>query len=457
MNISEIHKRHHDFFNSQQTKNISFRIKSLKKFQAVLIKNEEAILEALNRDLGKSSFEAYTSEYAVVMSELKKMIKNTARWAKPKRVSSSPLNFPSKDYILPEPYGCALQISPWNYPFQLSLASLVGAVAAGNTVVLKPSEHAPKTAELIAQLIGKSFDPDHVTVVNGGANEAQELLSLRWNHIMFTGSTTIGKIVAKAAAEHLTPTVLELGGKNPCIVDATAPIELTARRIVWSKFVNCGQTCIAPDFLLVDASIKDRLLDALVNEIKKAYGDDASTSDSYSKLAHHKHFDRMLSLIKGSKLIYGGDHQRDSKYFGPTVLEIENTQHPTMDDEIFGPILPVMSYTDEETIHSVVARLERPLGFYVFSKRSTFIDKLMHRYSFGGGVANDSVIQFLNDKLPFGGVGHSGMGSYHGKHSFDAFTHAKPFVKRGTWIDPSIRYAPFPTSFGWLKTLLKSI
>ena len=218
MNISEIHKRHHDFFNSQQTKNISFRIKSLKKFQAVLIKNEEAILEALNRDLGKSSFEAYTSEYAVVMSELKKMIKNTARWAKPKRVSSSPLNFPSKDYILLEPDGCALQISPWNYPFQLTLASLVGAVAAGNTVVLKPSEHAPKTAELIAQLIGESFDPDHVTVVNGGANEAQELLSLRWDHIMFTGSTTIGKIVAKAAAEHLTPTVLELGGKNPYVL-----------------------------------------------------------------------------------------------------------------------------------------------------------------------------------------------------------------------------------------------
>ena len=457
MSIPSVHESHRNFFQSQRTKDITFRLEHLKQFQRVLMLNEDKILTALHEDLGKSSFEGFTSEYAVVMGELKKMIKHARRWSKPKRVGSSPLNFPSKDYIIPEPYGCALQISPWNYPFQLALVSLIGAVAAGNTVVLKPSEHAPKTAELIEKLIRDSFLPEHVTVVNGGAKEAQELLSLRWDHIMFTGSTTIGKIVARAAAEYLTPTVLELGGKNPCIVDATAPIELTARRIVWSKFVNCGQTCIAPDFLLVDASIKDRLLDALVNEIKRAYGDDASTSDSYSKLAHHKHFDRMLSLIKGSTLVYGGDHHRDSKYFGPTILEIENTQHPTMDDEIFGPILPVISYTEEEKIHEVIAQLERPLGFYVFSKRSKFIHNLMHRYSYGGGVANDAVIQFLNDKLPFGGVGHSGMGAYHGKHSFDAFTHAKPFVKRGTWIDPRIRYAPFPKSYGWIKTLLKSI
>lgn len=456
MDISDIHKNHRDFFHSQQTKNIPFRINSLKKFQSVLTANEEIILEALHNDLGKSSFEGFISEYSLVMNELKKMIKNTKRWAKPKRVASSPLNFPSKDYILPEPFGCCLQISPWNYPFQLSLVSLIGAVAAGNTVVLKPSEHAPKTAELIAKLIGDSFTPEHVTVVNGGAKEAQDLLALRWDHIMFTGSTSIGKIVAKAAAEHLTPTVLELGGKNPCVVDATAPIQLTARRIVWSKFVNCGQTCIAPDFILVDASIKEQLLNALVAEIKKAYGEDASQSASYSNIAHHKHFDRLLSLIEGSELIYGGDHKREKKYFGPTVLEVAERKHPTMDDEIFGPILPVMSYTNEETIHEVVSSLERPLGFYVFSKRSKFINELMHRYSYGGGVANDAVIQFLNDKLPFGGVGHSGMGAYHGKHSFDAFTHAKPFIKRGTWIDPSIRYAPFPTSYGWIKTLLKS-
>lgn len=453
MTVLKIQQKQREFFASQTTKNPSFRKNSLKRFQNVLIRKENDINAALAADLGKSTFEAFLTEYFVVMKELRTMIKNLEQWSQPRRISASVFNFPSKDYLIPEPFGCALQISPWNYPFQLSLATLIGAVAAGNTVVLKPSEHAPKTAALLAELIAEAFPPEHVTVLNGDAKIAQELLALRWDHIIFTGSTHIGKIVAKAAAEHLTPTILELGGKNPCIVDASAPIALSAKRIVWGKFVNCGQTCIAPDYLLVDRKIKDDLLAAMVKEIKLAYGEDAETSESYGRIAHQKHFDRLVQMIESSTLVYGGKHNADKRFIEPTLLEVNDKTHPTMADEIFGPILPVLAYDDEAEIDEIVAQFERPLGFYVFSKRSRFIQNLFERYSFGGGVANDSMIQFVNDKLPFGGVGHSGLGAYHGKYSFDAFTHFKPVVKRGIWLDPSIRYAPYPKSFGWLKKL----
>ncbi len=457
MKISDIHLKQHAFFKTQQTKNIQFRKDSLIRFQAVLKEEENAINQALFADLGKPEFEAYLTEYFVVMSELKTMIKNLERWAMPKRIKSSLLNFPSKDYLLPEPYGCCLQISPWNYPFQLSLATVIGAVAAGNTVVLKPSEHAPKTAEVVANIIAKSFDPQHVTVVKGDETAAKELLQLRWDHIIFTGSTKIAKIIAKAAAVHLTPTILELGGKNPCIVDASASIQLSAKRIVWGKFLNCGQTCIAPDYVLAEASIKDQLIEAIINEIKHAFGEDASMSASYGRIAHNKHFDRMVYLVRDTELAHGGDHNATTKYFGPTVLEVNDCSHPTMEEEIFGPILPVLAYKNEDEIDTIIEQYERPLGFYVFSKRKKFIKRILTQYSYGGGVANDSLIQFANDNLPFGGVGHSGMGAYHGKYSFDAFTHYKPFIKRGTWIDPSIRYAPYPKSFNWLKKLLKNI
>ena len=457
MKIQEIHHNHLAFFKSQQTKNVAYRKDSLKRFQSVLKKEEKSITAALFNDLGKAEFEAYLTEYFVVMGELKVMIQNLEKWSQARRIKSSALNFPSKDYLLPEPFGVCLQISPWNYPFQLSLATLIGAVAAGNTVVLKPSEHAPKTANLLAELIAQAFDPQHVTVVNGDASAAKELLDLRWDHIIFTGSTHIGKIIAKAAAEHLTPTILELGGKNPCIVDASAPIQLTAKRIVWGKYVNCGQTCIAPDYLLVEESVKTPLLKALVEEIKKAYGEDASTAHSYGRIAHQRHFDRLVDLIKGSELVYGGDHDDKTRYFGPTLLEVQDTQHPTMAEEIFGPILPVLTYSNDNELEPIIDSFERPLGFYVFSKRKKFIEEIFHRYSYGGGVANDTMIQFANDRLPFGGVGYSGMGAYHGQHSFDAFTHFKPFIKRGTWIDPFVRYAPYPTSFNWLKKLLNLI
>ena len=453
MQIYSIQEQQRSFFQAKNTRDISFRKSALKTFKKVLEDNEQNIFDALAKDLGKPAFESYFSEYYVVLAEIKTMLKNMELWAMPQRVKSSPLNFPSRDYLLPEPYGCVLQISPWNYPFQLSLATLVGAVAAGNTVVLKPSEHAPATAELLAILVEKAFVPAHVTVVNGGAEIAKALLELRWDHITFTGSTHIGKIIARAAAEHLTPTLLELGGKNPCIVDASAPVKLTAKRIVWGKFMNCGQTCIAPDYLLVEEKIKPALIEAIKNEIVQAYGEDPSASDSYGRIAHEKHFERLVDMIKGTPLLHGGENDPGSRYLAPTLLEVSSTDHPVMKDEIFGPILPLLTYTNEDEIDGIIRQFERPLGFYVFSKRKKFIQQLMNDYSFGGGVANDSVIQFANDHLPFGGVGHSGMGAYHGKHSFDTYTHYKPFVHRGTWIDPAVRYAPYPKTLGWLKKL----
>ncbi len=457
MQISEIRKNQLNFYKTQKTKNTAYRKNSLKRFQSVLIDAENEIYMALQNDLGKPEYEAFLTEYFVILSELHLMIKNLTSWSKPIRVKSSLVNFPSTDYLLPEPFGNCLQISPWNYPFQLSLATLIGAVAAGNTVVLKPSEHAPNTSSLLAKLIAKAFDPEHVTVVEGTAKEAQELLAERWDHITFTGSTKVGKIIAKAAAEHLTPTLLELGGKSPCIVDQTSPIKLTAKRIVWGKFLNCGQTCIAPDYLVVHHSIKNKLIEALKKEITNAYGENPAESESYGKIAYRTHFLRMQNLIDSTTPIFGGDFNENNLYFGPTLLELESIDHPSMKEEIFGPILPILSYNSEDELIQIINKFEKPLGFYVFSKRNKFIKKLNDIFSYGGGVANDSVIQFANNNLPFGGIGHSGMGSYHGKNSFRAYTHYKPFVKRGTWIDPFIRYAPYPKSFNWLKSVLKKI
>lgn len=457
MHIKEILEKQRNFYHSQKTKDPKFRSNSLKQFLEHLTEFEPQVSKALHEDLGKSNFESFLTEFNVIKGETKKMIHSLESWSKPKRVKASLLNFPSKDYLIPEPYGCCLQISPWNYPFQLSLATLIGAVAAGNTVVLKPSEYAPNTSKLLAELISKSFTPEHVTVIEGAADTAKALLNERWDHITFTGSTMIGKIVAKAAAEHLTPTLLELGGKNPCIIDGSAPIEVTAKRIVWGKYLNCGQTCIAPDYLLVNEKVKESLVAALKKEIQAAYGDNPEISPSYGRIAHSKHFNRLVMLMEGSNLLHGGKTNAKTLYIEPTLLEVKDTEHPTMKDEIFGPILPVISYTDEKEIERIVAQYEHPLGFYIFSKRKKFIQTLLDRNSFGGGVVNDSMIQFVNDQLPFGGVGHSGMGSYHGKNSFDAYTHYKPVIKRGLWLDPSIRYAPYPKSFEWLKKLLNLI
>lgn len=455
--IDNLYQKQKVFFDSQITLPNAFRIKKLKALQKELGKREKDIYEALKNDLSKSGFESMASETVLVEKEIAKMIKMLPLWNRPHRAKSSLINFPSKDYIVPEPYGKTLIISPWNYPFQLSVTPLVGAVAAGNTVVLKPSEFAPHTASIIHSIIETVFDEEHVAVVEGDASTATTLLKKQWDYIMFTGSTVVGKIVAKAAAEYLTPTTLELGGKSPCIVDETAPVSITAKRLVWGKFLNCGQTCIAPDYLLVHENIKDKLIQELILHIEKSFGKNQQDSTDYGRIVHQKHFNKLKKSLQNQKLVYGGQMDEKKLFFGPTLIENPPLESELMQEEIFGPILPITGYKEEEDIHNILEKRERPLAFYVFSKRKKFINKLFHRYSFGGGVANDSIIQFANDNLPFGGVGHSGIGAYHGKYSFKNFTHEKPIIKRSFWFDLPGRYAPYPKSLSLLKFLLKNL
>ena len=455
--IDNLYQKQKVFFDSQITLPNAFRIKKLKALQKELGKREKDIYEALKNDLSKSGFESMASETVLVEKEIAKMIKMLPLWNRPHRAKSSLINFPSKDYIVPEPYGKTLIISPWNYPFQLSVTPLVGAVAAGNTVVLKPSEFAPHTASIIHSIIETVFDEEHVAVVEGDASTATTLLKKQWDYIMFTGSTVVGKIVAKAAAEYLTPTTLELGGKSPCIVDETAPVSITAKRLVWGKFLNCGQTCIAPDYLLVHENIKDKLIQEIILHIEKSFGKNQQDSTDYGRIVHQKHFNKLKKSLQNQKLVYGGQMDEKKLFFGPTLIENPPLESELMQEEIFGPILPITGYKEEEDIHNILEKRERPLAFYVFSKRKKFINKLFHRYSFGGGVANDSIIQFANDNLPFGGVGHSGIGAYHGKYSFKNFTHEKPIIKRSFWFDLPGRYAPYPKSLSLLKFLLKNL
>ena len=454
MEIKTINQNQKAFFNSNVPQAIPYRKAALKKLLRTIENKEDEIYKALFEDLKKSKYESLVTEIFIIKKEIKSTLRNLNSWSKTKRIASSLINYPTRDYLIPEPYGCTLQISPWNYPFQLALVSVINAVGAGNTVVLKPSEYAPKTSEIVEEIINESFVPEHVCVVQGDAKVSTELLKLRWDYVFFTGSTSVGKIVAQAAAKHLTPYTLELGGKNPCIIDQTAPLTLTARRIVWGKYVNCGQTCIAPDYLLVHQSIVSELNQALILEIKKAFGENPQQSSSYGKIINQKHLLRLKKMLEGESIIHGGKVDEKELYFEPTLINQPDLNSEIMKDEIFGPLLPILSYENEEELKPIINRYEKPLGFYVFSKRNSFIKKIHSEYSFGGGVSNDTVIQFSNDKLPFGGIGHSGTGAYHGKYGFDTFTHYKPFVKKALWLDLPLRYAPYPKSFDLLKKIL---
>ncbi len=455
--VENLHEKQKAFFASQITRGNSYRIEKLRALKKEIQSMEKDIYQALKKDLRKSSFESMTSETVLVEKEIDKMIRMLPLWNRPQKAKSSLINFPSKDYIIHEPYGNTLVISPWNYPFQLAVTPLVGAIAAGNTVVLKPSEFAPHTGKVISEIIERVFDPGHVAVVEGDGSTASALLQKKWDFIMFTGSTGIGKIIAKAAAEHLTPTTLELGGKSPCIVDDSAPIVMTAKRLVWGKFLNCGQTCIAPDYLLVHEKIKDKLTQEIIKQIEKAFGENQENSEDYGRIAHQRHFDKLKASLKNHNIIYGGTTNEKDFFFSPTLVDEPALDSELMQEEIFGPILPIISYKTEDEIHEIFKGRERPLAFYIFSKRKKFIKQLFNRYSFGGGVANDSIIHFANDNLPFGGVGHSGMGAYHGKYSFKNFTHEKPIIKRSFWFDLPGRYAPYPKSLSLLKFLLKNL
>ena len=443
------------FFEAGNTRSVNARLARLKALKQNIKSNETEIVAALQHDLAKPEAEIWLAEIYVALVELNTIIKNLSQWAKPKRIAGKWLNFPSKDWIVPEPYGVTLHIAPWNYPFQLALNPLIGAVAAGNTVVLKPSEHAPQTAKILQKIISKVFPPDWVCVAEGGPEVAHHLLNQRWDYIFFTGGISIAKIVAKAAAEHLTPTTLELGGKNPCIVDQTANIKVTARRIVWGKFMNCGQVCMSPDYLLVHQDIYNDLVTTLKAEIVRMYGENPQESTDYARLVHQGHVEKMKELLKGQDIIFGGVVDEKDRYVSPTLIALEHLDNSLMEDEIFGPLLPIITYKDEAEIHKTVKRFEKPLSLYVFSQRKKWARKLMKTYSYGGGMINDVIVYFTNDNLPFGGVGHSGTGSYHGKHSFDTFSHNKPYVERPTWFDPKQRYAPYTNNFKIIKRLLK--
>jgi len=435
--------------------NISSRKEALIKLLDVIIKHENEIIQALYDDFKKPPFESIATETSYIISELKDTIKNIDKWAKIKKVTPSILNFPSTDYIVKEPYGKVLIIAPWNYPFQLAIYPMIAAVAAGNQVVLKPSELTPKTSAIILTIVEKAFQHQHVKVVEGGVEVTQKLLAQRWDYIFFTGSVAVGKIVARAAAEHLTPVTLELGGKNPCIIDETANLKLAAKRIVWGKFLNAGQTCIAPDYILIQEDMKSHFVDFMKNEITKAYGENPKESPDFARIVNEKNWHRLMSMIEPEKVIFGGETAVEDCYIAPTLIEENNLDSALMQEEIFGPILPIITYKHEKEIAQTLSRYEKPLALYVFTDDKKFAKKTIINYSFGGGCVNDTVIHFANKRLPFGGVGHSGIGAYHGQLSFDIFSHHKGVVKKANWLDINLRYAPYSNKIDTLKKLLK--
>ncbi len=434
--------------------NIQFREDTLRKLLFSIQVNEDRIIEALYKDFKKPAFEAVLTETNYVISDLKNTIKNIKYWSKPKKVLPSLLNFPSKDYIYNEPYGKVLIIAPWNYPFQLSMSPLIAAVAAGNSIVLKPSELTPYTSSLLAEIISNVFDKNHVTVVEGGIDVSQKLLSQRWDYIFFTGSVAVGKIIAKAAAENITPITLELGGKNPCIIDETANLKLAAKRIVWGKFINAGQTCIAPDYLLVHDSVKLEFTEHLKQEITNAYGENPELSPDFTRIVNTKNWERLFNLIEPEKVVFGGQSNKEICFLAPTLIDEPSLDSEIMKDEIFGPILPILSYQNIVDLRYVITKYEKPLSLYVFTTNNCFAEEMIQKYPFGGGCINDTVIHFSNKRLPFGGVGHSGIGAYHGRLGFDTFSHKKAIVKKANWLDLPFRYAPYKDKLMKIKKIL---
>jgi len=453
--IPEIIEGQKACFDSQKTKDISFRIALLKSLKSEILKNESEILNALNSDFKKSHFEGYISEFALVISELNLAVKRLKKWSKPERVRSSVLTFPSKDYIYKSPYGRTLIIAPWNYPFLLAIDPLIMAIAAGNTVVLKPSELTSNTSKILTKIIKNVFPDDVAISIEGGVDTATELLAQKWDYIFFTGSTKVGKIVASAAAKHLTPMTLELGGKSPCIIDDTVDIDLAARRLTWGKLLNGGQTCIAPDFVIAKSNIKEDLIKAIKRQINNRYGDDVKKSPDFPRIINSKNSKRLVDLIKDENIVFGGEVDITTNFLSPTLIDSPKIKSAIMTEEIFGPVLPILTYNTEDEISKILNGLERPLAFYVFSKDKSFFEKLIETHSFGGGVVNDVLVHFGNPKLPFGGIGLSGLGNYHGKFGFDTFSHQKSVMKRGTWLDLKLRYAPYQGKLKWLKRAFK--
>ncbi|NJN24662.1 MAG: aldehyde dehydrogenase [Cyclobacteriaceae bacterium] len=443
------------FFQSRSTLDLRFRLDQLKKLYKALEISEAAIFDALRLDFKKSAFESYGTEIAQVKGEIKYLLKNLPRLMKPVRVKSGVASWPAKSYVYVEPYGVSLIIGPWNYPLMLVLMPLVGAMAAGNCVILKPSELAPHTAAVINKIVSELYDQSYITVVEGGAEETQSLLSLQFDHIFFTGSVKVGKIVYEAAAKNLTPCILELGGKSPCIVDEKADIEISARRIVWGKFVNAGQTCVAPDYLLVHKSIKRQLLACLNKYLVDFYGNDAQKSPDFPRIINEKNYRRLKELVHQGQLAAGGKCDDDTLFIAPTILNNISWDDPVMEDEIFGPILPVLEFDELDKAIVAIRNRPRPLALYYFGSEKKKQQKVISELSYGGGCINDTLLHFGSPNVPVGGVGQSGIGKYHGKDSFAVFSNRKGIVQKGTRIDVSLRYPPYEGKLNFLKWILK--
>ena len=443
MDIPKIVNQQKSFFNSNITKDVNLRIETLKKLKLILKENEEKLYTSIYVDFKKSKFETYLTEVSLIYNELNDAIKNLKKWSKQKRVRTNLANFPAKSYIIPEPLGTVLVISAWNYPYQIALIPAISAIAAGNTVVIKPSEIPNNTSKILAELINTNFDKNHLTVIEGGVETTTELLQKKWDKIFFTGSTPVGKIVYKAAAENLTPATLELGGKSPTIVLADCNIKITAKRIVWAKFLNAGQTCIAPDYLLVEEKIKDQLLLSLKKEIENAYPNNNEVQENYVQIVNEKNFNRLEQLIPNDKIYYGGETNVKNRFIQPTLLHNINFEDSIMQEEIFGPILPVISFEKLEDVITKIKEREKPLSLYIYSKNKITVKKILNEISFGGGAINESLVHLSNPNLPFGGVGASGIGAYHSKAGFNTFTHYKSILHKTSWIEPNIKYSPF--------------
>ena len=446
MTINEILKKQRTYFQSGATLPVSFRIAMLKKLLATINKYEKEIGEALTADLGKSDFEGFVCETGMVRSEISYMIKHVRRYAKEKTVYTPITQFASRSYRKPAPYGNVLIMSPWNYPFLLTMDPLADAIAAGNTAIVKPSAYSPATGKIIEKIISKCFDPEYVAVVTGGRQENAALLEQKFDLVFFTGSQSVGKEVLRHTAETLTPAVLELGGKSPCIVDRTAKIKLAAKRIVFGKFLNCGQTCVAPDYILCHESVKEQLITELRKQISKQYGERPLENADYGRIVNRKHFDRVCNLMDPSKLVIGGKCSRENLQIEPTVLDNVTWNDAVMQEEIFGPILPVLTFRDIDEVYEMLAERPKPLALYIFSEDKKTIQDVTERCRYGGGCINDVVIHLATSNLGFGGVGESGMGAYHGKAGFDAFSHTKSILNKKTWMDLPMRYQPYRRS-----------
>ena len=429
--IEGLAQRQRADFLSGRSRDVGFRIARLRQLRAAVASSEERIQAALKADLGKPELEGYGSEVSPLLNELDALIAHTARWARPRRVPT-PLLVPGRSVVYPEPYGAVLVMAPWNYPLQLALIPAAGAIAAGNHVTIKPSEYAPATAQVIADLVASCFDPEHVTVVMGGPGHGAALTAQQWDYIFFTGGTAVGTLVMKAAAEYLTPVTLELGGKNPCVVTQHADLVAAAKRIAWGKFFNAGQTCIAPDYLLVHRSVKERLIEELRLSLGRFYGDDPAASPDYGRIVGERQLGCLVSMLSGERVVIGGQSDASQRYLAPTVVDDVTWESPLMAEEIFGPILPILTYDDLETTMRDLVRRPKPLAAYLFS-RDPAEKRLMEGFSAGGVVINDVIMHFNNPNLPFGGVGQSGMGAYHGKRTFTTFTHDKAVVIRRGW------------------------